>query len=358
MKGRQFPTQDKMMDAPRINIRRIASECGVSPATVSRVLNNKPDVSESIRKKILDTVKSMNYSVRFSVAQTDILGVTIEYPHAFSSPYVSALCDALEDTAFDLGYDLLILRNEWLRRSVDDYGIFLKRKMLAGIIMLLATQEDTFPAEIASVGFPHVVINSRPKGQVNYVDADWYQGAHEATKYLLSLGHSAIAFLHQSMNYFNNQERLRGYRDALLQSGGEVDTGLLLEAVGDSAFTAAYNGMNTLLLRRPDITALIVQNADILGIRQCARDRRIEIPADLSVVAYDDSPEMAHSVPSITVVAQRIADMGELAVREVVRQIQSPEEAGRLRQTVFPTQLILRESTAPRVDKACFSPMI
>jgi LacI family transcriptional regulator len=346
------------MDAPKINIRRIASECGVSAATVSRVLNNKPDVSESIRKKIWDAVKSMNYSVRLSVAQTDIIGVTVEYPHAFSSPYVSALFNALEDTAFDLGYDLLVLRNERLRRSMDDYGIFLKRKMLAGVIVLLSTQEDAFPLEIASVGFPHIVVNNRFEGPVNYVDADWYQGAHNATRYLLSQGHASIAFLHQSMKYFDNQERMRGYRDALTQAGYPVDPDLLLEAIGDPTFTASYNGLNTLLQRRPDITAMIAQNGDILGIRQFAHEHGIMIPTDFSVVAFDDSPEMAHSSPSITVVAQRIADMGELAVREVVRQIQSPEEAGRLRQTVFPTQLILRESTAPVIAKAVFSPII
>src|SRR3990172_10740262 len=133
------------MAAPKNNIRKIASVCGVSPATVSRVLNNKPDVSEPIRRRILDAVKSMNYSPRVSVAHTDILGVTVEYPHAFSSPYISALFDAMEDTAFDLGYDLLVLRNERLRRTVDDYGIFLKRKMLAGVIVLLSPLEDTFP---------------------------------------------------------------------------------------------------------------------------------------------------------------------------------------------------------------------
>ncbi len=339
------------MEAPKINIRNIASECGVSPATVSRVLNNKPDVSEPIRKKILDAVKSMNYSVRLSVAQTDIIGVTIEYNDAFSSPYVSTLLNAVEDTAFDLGFDILILRNERLRRSVDDYGIFLKRKMLAGVIVLLATLEDTFPAEIASVDFPHIVVNSRPKGSVNYVDADWYQGAYEATKYLLSLGHTAIAFQHQSMKYFNNQERMRGYQDGLAQAGLALDQALLLESIGDPTFSASYNGLNTLLQRRPNLTAMIAQNGDVLGIRQSAREHGIEIPKDLSVLAYDDSPEMAHTNPSITVVAQRIEDMGELAVREVVRQIQSPEEAGKLHQTVFPTQLILRESTAPAVVK-------
>ncbi len=218
--------------------------------------------------------------------------------------------------------------------------------------MLLSTLEDTFPSEIAADGFPHIVINNRFGGPINYVDANWYQGAYEATKYLLSLGHTSIAFLHQSMKYFDNQERIRGYRDALTQAGHSVRPDLLLEAIGDPTFSAAYNGLKTLLQRRPDITALFAQNGDILGILQCAREHGIEIPGDLSVVAFDDSPEMAHSTTSITVVAQRIADMGELAIREVVRQIQSPEETGKPRQTIFPTQLIIRESTTSPVAKS------
>lgn len=327
------------------NIRAIAEICKVSPATVSRVLNNKPDVSDSIRRKILDTIKKYNYSPRLSISQTEILGVTLEYSRAFSSPYVSALFESMEDTAFDLGYDLLILRNEKLRRMVDDYSMFLRRKMLSGIIMLLTKVEDTFPLEIAQAGFPHMVLGNSSQPPVNWVDSDCYSGMYEATRYLISLGHSRIAFLCQSPHHWDNLERMRGYRDALEQANIPFLENLTQDLVGDDVISAAYNSLNNLLYSHPKITALITPNWNILGVYESLRDHGMKIPEDLSVVALDDSLDMEYANPAITCVAQRIQQMGEFAVREVVKQIESPEEAKKVRQVVLPTQLIIREST-------------
>ncbi|KXK40353.1 MAG: HTH-type transcriptional regulator DegA [bacterium] len=331
----------------RRNIRAIAEICEVSPATVSRVLNNKPDVSDQIRKKILDAIKEHNYSPRLSVSQTEILGVTLEYSRAFSSPYVSAIFESMEDTAFDLGYDLLILRNEKLRRLVDDYSIFLRRKMLSGIIILLSKIEDTFPVDIAQAGFPHMVIGNRFDPPVNWIGGDCYTGMYEATRYLISLGHSRIAYIRHSPLYWDNQQRVRGYRDALEQANIPFAENMVRELVGEDVIAAAYNTLNNLFYSCPGITALITPNWDMLGIYECLREHGLRIPDDISVVALDDSPDMEHASPSITTVAQRIQQMGEFAVREVVKQIESPEEAAKIRRVVLPTELIIRESTRP-----------
>jgi DNA-binding LacI/PurR family transcriptional regulator len=328
------------------NIREIAELCQVSVATVSRVLNNKPDVSEEIRRKITEAIKRNNYSPKLTMGAPDTLAVSLEHTQVFSSPYLRALLNSIEDTAFDCGYDIIILRNERLRRSIDHYDLFFKRKTIAGVIMLLTHLEDLFPVEIATEGFPHVVLNSQFAGRVNFIDTNVYLGTTEALRFLIAQGHTRIAFLKQPQNYFSHRERYRAYQDVMSAEGLLVDENLIIEPVSHSAYERGYHGLNSLLLTR-DFSALLVPVDGMLGVVQCARDRGCDIPGDLSVIAFDDAPETQYIEPSFTVVAQNFDLMGQHAVREVIRQIESPIDSEHPVKMILAPQLVVRESTAP-----------
>ena len=261
------------------------------------------------------------------------------------------MLNAIEDQAFAKDYDLVILRNERLRQiqgGQGGYEMYLKQRKISGLIVLLSTVEDRFPAEIARQGFPVVVVNNRPQMAVDHIDSDAYQGSYEATQYLIALGHEHIAFMHFSMNYLSHQERLRGYQDALREAGLRVDPEWFvnLDQAGSTTFEAGFNGLSTLLLRHPEVTAVLSQAETIMqGVVTCLQEMGRSVPGDLSLIAFDDSPMMAHSRPAFTVVKQDIPRIGALAVKRVVECIQSVEAQREPFKMILPNHLVIRQTT-------------
>jgi len=330
------------------NIQEIARVCGVSTATVSRVLNNKPDVSDGVRQRVLDTLREFNFTPKLTVNRTNILGVTIEYRHALSSPYISTILEAVEDTAYEAGYDVLILRNERLRQVKSHFGQFLRRKMISGLIVILSRINDSFLAEIAQDDFPHVVVGNRPAETDHYIDSDWYGGVKEATRHLVSLGHSAIAFIQPGLNaYFDHRERLRGYLDGLKEAGIVPRHEMIVD--GDrgtsSPLEFGYEAANTLLGQFLDVTAVMTVNEAVGGVIEALRAHNLSVPEDMSIITFDDSVERAHFYPTLSVIAQDASTLGRLAAKEVISRIETPEANVVPIKMILPTKLIIRQTT-------------
>lgn len=328
------------------NIKEIARLCGVSTATVSRVLNSKPDVSDGVRQRILDTIRQFNFSPKLTVNRSNILGVTVEYSHALSSPYISKILESIEDTAYEAGYDVLILRNERLRQARTHYGVFLRQKMIAGVIVLLSRINDSFPREIADEGFPHMVISNRPGDGIHYIDADWYSGTLEATRYLISLGHTSIAFIQPAVNhYYDHRERLRGYLEGFREAGLAPCQELIIDTGGASPLEYGFEGLNTLLNKNLDVTAVLTINDAVGGVIESLRAHNLSVPEDISIITFDDSVERAYFYPSLSVVAQDANMLGRMAAKEVIEQIEMPEGIAEPIRTILPTKLIVRQTT-------------
>ena len=333
------------------NIREIARVCGVSTATVSRVLNDKPYVRDEIREHVFETINQFNLSPKLTVNHTNILGVTIEYRHALSSPYVGRILEAVEDTAYEAGYDVLILRNERLRQVRSNYWLFLRKKMISGLIIVLSRINDSFLAEIAQDDFPHVVVGNRPGPASPFINSDWYSGTKEATRYLISLGHRSIAFIQPTITaYFDYQERLRGYLDALREAGVAAQEELIVDRGAASPLEFGYEAINTLLNTNLDVTALMTVNDSVGGVFECLRHHNLSVPEDMSVIAFDDSVERAHFHPSLSVIAQDAGTLGRLAAKEVIQRIETPEESAPPINSILPTQFIIRQTTAARAQ--------
>lgn len=332
------------------NIREIAQLCGVSAATVSRVINNKPDVSAPLRDKILSTIRELDYTPRVTVNPSNIIGLTLEYTSAFSSRYVSDLTNAIEDCAFSQGYDLLIMRNEVLRTTDEDVTQYLKRRMVSGLVSMLSRAEDNYIGQLAESGFPHVVISNPQDGTSPDIRSDCYQGMVETLEYLIEFGHRQIGFIHNSMDYYDHIERRRAYIDVLARHELPTEPCLMLELSGATQDEAGYQTANTLLRRYPQITALLVPCEGVMGVLDCLYDMQLKVPEDISIVAFDEEPWMRHTHPAITSLVQKLDQIGFIAVRELTRLMQNGTGNQPMFSKVLPSQLIVRESTGPAKD--------
>lgn len=330
----------------RGNIKEIAKICGVSTATVSRVINNKPDVSEASREAILATIRELDYKPKLTVNPTNIIGLTVEYGNVFSSNYITQLVNAIEDGAYAQDYDIMILRNEHMRTVDEHHGQFLKRRMVSGLVTLLSRADDTYPQHLAEEHYPHIVISNPCGGQANSIGTDAYQGMRDAMDYLIELGHQHIGFLHGSMDYHDHRERKRGFFDALEEAGLSTKEAYASEIGGYDPSELGYQTAYSFLKRYPQTTAILAHGESVMGVLECFRSLGLEVPRDISLIAFDDEPWMKFTNPSVTVVVQDLNEIGSRAVRDVIRQINQGEKA-HINSTVLPAKLIIRQSTAP-----------
>lgn len=329
----------------RQTIKDIAQLAGVSTATISRVLNNKADVSEEVRERVMQIITATNFSPRQMSSPHNIIGITVEYRDALSSRYVSNILRAAEEMAFEAGYNLLILRNEQLRKHGAHVTVHLKQALLSGIIVLLSQTDDTFFRQLAKDGFPHVIVSNRPAGDINYVDADARSGTREAVRYLAGLGHQRIALHLPSAAHFGDQERIAGYREGIAAAGLPVEEKLIVchSLAGSQPEPPLPEGLQRLLDQHP--TALIT-DCTTGGDLQQLDELGLHMPQDLSVVAYADTLEREMHGHRLTVIAQDAGELGWMAARSVINQTRG--RAGMLPyRAVLATRLILGDTTGP-----------
>jgi LacI family transcriptional regulator len=198
--------------------------------------------------------------------------------------------------------------------------------------------------------FPFVLIDHQGTGQeCPAVGATNWQGAYNATEYLIKLGHTRIGFVAGSMDLRCAQDRLAGYRSALRTH--HIPELREMEYEGDFNQPDGYAGASVLLDLASPPTAIFASNdAMAMGAMDAIRNRGLRVPADVSVVGFDNVPQSAVVFPPLTTVQQPLEQMGRVAAQMLLGILKEPErEAGRIE---LPTELIVRESTASPKDRA------
>ncbi|MFM7205871.1 MAG: LacI family DNA-binding transcriptional regulator [Planctomycetaceae bacterium] len=294
------------------NVRVIASRSKVSPATVSRVLNNHPDVDEATRERVLACINELGYVPRIGRRITNV--VALAYPDdpvrseygAFEPALLNGIMRGLEEHGFDL--KLLSIRRDKL--PGETYTQFFMRKGIRGVIMrCFRTNRSTISA-IAGEGFPGVVVAADfddPK--VNFIRSDSYPSSRRAVEHLLALGHRRIGLAVHNVADTDHGDRRRAYADALAAAGVPLDPALVMELpAGISAGEQALDSLTGL----PDpATAIFATNPmTAIGIMRRAQERGIAVPRELSVVGVDDSDVRMHVWPRLTAVIQDASALG------------------------------------------------
>jgi len=349
----------------RLTIREVAEAAGVSTQTVSRVLNNRPDVSaetfERVQQIITDTGYAPNMLARGLIqGRSRTLGV-VAYGLEYFGP--TRVLTGIEQQAAEMGYSMsLNLIHQPEMDGVDGLLNSLSARQVDGIIWAIPevsrnrtwshTKGPDFPVPVLLVG------GMSGHSSLPSIAIDNYAIGRLATDHLLDGGARRIGIITGPLNWWEAQERQRGWRETLEARGVPADDRLVVE--GDWTAMSGEHGLDRLLETAPDIDAVFASNDQMaLGVLHGAHRLGRPVPDDLSVVGADDIAEGSHYWPSLTTVHQPLRDAGALAVKtidELIRRANGAVDAGNPtieRDRLLAPALIVRESSrfVPSADE-------
>ena len=325
----------------RVTIAQIAEESGLSTATVSKVLNGRPDVSAPTRRLVQEVLVSSGYRKR---QRTDVPPLIDVVFNDFDSPWATEIvrgaAAAAQAEGLTVAFTALSEGDE--RRVWFDH---ITSRGTRGIILLLSQLTERQRGELSARGLPFVVIDptAEPGPEVSSVGATNWSGGLAATNHLIELGHQRIAIITGPPALLCSRARLDGYRGALERAGLSVDEQLVRP--GDFRVKAGYAQAKVLFDLSDRPTAIFAGNdLAALGVLRAAREANLHVPLDVSVVGFDDIPLAAWSTPALTTVRQPLTEMAAVAVQTLL----DIAENGPLKRRVeLATDLVVRESTAP-----------
>jgi LacI family transcriptional regulator len=331
----------------KTTIRDIAAHTGVSIATVSRVLNGRPDVSAVTREAILHYVREQGYYSNRTArglagGRTGLIGLAMPFVDAYFGLIAAGAAEALGQ--HDSRLVLCLTEHE------HDREITLLDRLMHGTtdggLILLPSETNTELLSLRRQGYPFVVIDPMvplDEGLPVVASAHWH-GARTATEHLISLGHRRIGVITGHPTWVASIDRLAGYQAAMASAGLPIHPELICHSdwhIEGGSAEARH------LLDVPDPpTAIFAFNDNMaIGVMQVARERGLHIPRDLSVVGVDDIEMTECLTPPLTTVRQPLREMGRVASGLLMRLIEGQQvEATRLD---LVNRLIVRESTAP-----------
>lgn len=331
----------------RPSVSEIATLAGVSKSTVSLVLNNRPHVSESMRKRVLDALEALHTQ---SSGTSHIKGpfkILLLHPaHMGSIQVFRELLRGIHRGIEDAGGRLTLAVHQPPLHPNHTTNVLLLDPTLRphGVLLMGALRDDPILELLRKEKLPTVLVARETAFDgFSAVGMDNYKGSMEAVEYLIRLGHRRIAFLGGDEQYEYTRNRMAGYWDALAQAGLTPGKWVFL-GKGDEAARALLSASSS-----PPVTAIFFVNdehaSQALPVLQ---KEGIRIPEDLSVIAFDDTEIMSQWTPPISSVAVPRIEIGELAVKSLVEQITRPSiESIRI---ILHTQLRIRETSVRAIQ--------
>ncbi len=335
-----------MITMKPITIRDIARELGISVSTVSRALQNHPDISEQTKATVRECAKKLNYkpnimASNLRTSKNTTIGVVLpELNHHF----FSSVLDGIEQTANEAGYNILICQTgedvEKERSSVHT----LISSRVAGMLVGVSKQTKSLQhlQDVLDNGIPLVLYDRPcPSLQCDQVVSDDYLGAFNAVEYLIQTGCKRVMYLSSSMQLEVSRRRYQGWRDALLRYNIPVTDSLIMEC--DTRSKAIIDTPN--ILQRDDKPeAIFCVNDDCAaGVLHVAQILGVKIPEELSICGFSDAPLCRATLPMLTTVQQHGVEIGKRAMLRLLKRLGGEE---RIPQTeMVPTDLIVRETT-------------
>lgn len=310
----------------RITIDDVARKAGVSKQTVSRVINNKPDVAPNTRERIQSIIQSMGYTpdpiARSMKGRTYTFGCITPSlsDYTFASIVQAAQTEARNNGYFFLTgsapteYDVAPLLDELLSRRVDG-------------LMVINPRDDNryrYLIPIINTGLPVVYVKNAPVDEpVSAVCLDDLLGGYIATNYLISLGHTSIVMIKGPEIEECTQKRYAGYLNALDEAGISEDQRLIVQ--GDWSAQSGKSVIDKLLRYPVRFTAIFAHNDRMaLGAMRAVRDAGLRIPQDISVIGYDDLPLTGYCDPPLTTIRQPLNQFGQIGTQLLINALNQP----------------------------------
>jgi LacI family transcriptional regulator len=336
-----------MPDTPPrdVTISAIAEEAGVSAPTVSRVLNGRGDVAPATRERVENLIRAHGYRRRGSRPRERVGLLDLVF-NDLDSPWAVEIIRGVEDAAHETGTGIVVSAIHRRVSSTRQWLENVRSRATDGAILVTTDLDPELREELRELHVPAVVVDpvGVPDLDTPTVGATNWAGGLSATEHLIHLGHRRIAFVAGRPELWCSRARLDGYRAGLETAGLAVDGDLVVP--GEFGYESGFRAGERLFgLAEPPTAVFAASDQMALGVYEALRRRGLRVPADVSVVGFDDLPEASWSSPSLTTVRQPLSDMGRLAVRTVHRLVQ--RETIESPRVELATELVVRDSTAP-----------
>ncbi|MEU7800222.1 LacI family DNA-binding transcriptional regulator [Micromonospora arborensis] len=328
-----------------VTIAMIARLAGVSVPTVSRVINGRSDVAPDTRERVEALLNRHGYRRRSPARRTDAALIDLVF-NDLDSPWAVEIIRGVEDVGQTSGVGTVVSAIHWRISSAKQWLDNMRTRSTEGVIFVTSMVNPPLQAELRRLHLPVVIID--PAGvdpqESPTIGATNWAGSLSANQYLISLGHRRIGFIAGPPHLMCSRARMDGYRAALGAADIPIDDALIRP--GNFYHEAGFSA-GTQLLALPDPPTAIFASSDqmALGVYEAVRKRGLRVPDDISVVGFDDLPEVRWCSPPLTTVRQPLAEMGMLAARTVLRLAGGEKtESPRVE---LATELIVRDSAAP-----------
>ncbi|WP_172384307.1 LacI family DNA-binding transcriptional regulator [Streptomyces sp. MNP-20] len=332
----------------------IAAQAGVSEATVSRVLNGKPGVATATREAVLAALDVLGYERPVRLRRRGSAGLVGLITPELDNPIFPALAQVIGQALTRQGYTPVLATQTPGGSTEDELTEMLVDRGVAGIIYVSGLHADTTAdtrryAALAAKGVPHVLVNGfSPEVDAPFVSTDDRAAAQLAVRHLASLGHTRVGLAVGPRRFVPVVRKIEGFRLGMRerfgltaeQSDALVEHSLYTLEGGQAAATALIARGCTGIVCASDMMAL--------GAIRAARQQGLEVPRDISVVGFDDSPLIAFTDPPLTTVRQPVQAMGQAAVRTLLEEVGGTPAPHS--EFVFMPELVVRGSTASGRD--------
>ena len=319
----------------RINISKVASEAGTSIKTVSRVLNNRPDVAPETRQRVQDVIARLGYQpsalARSLVSRrTHTLGLINA---DFNDENFAKIVAGAEVEARRRGYFFILGSTERNPEGKAEYVRLLTERHVEGMLFTRpgpeanhsrsSSEHDLIDMRRAGVPVVTIMAYHVPGETLTAVDVNNVEGGQLATRCLLDSGHRAVAMIMGPKSFKSTTDRTHGYVLALEAAGIELDSRLIVE--GDWSYASGYQATQALLASGQPLSALFAQNDRMaMGAIRALREAGRHVPQDVAVVGYDDVPGAEYFDPPLTTIRQPFREMGAVATRLLIQTVEEP----------------------------------
>ncbi len=326
----------------------VAHAAGVSDATVSRVLSGYEFVRESTRNRVMEAVERLGYVANLQArtlagGRSRIIGLLV--PNLGNS-YIGTIARGIDQALEHANYDLLLYTSHRHPSKESLYVSAITNGLTEGLLLIAPLVPAAYLDALREKNFPYVLIDQvDDTADSPVVESTNWQGAYEATRYLIQLNHTRIAFIKGTLAVRSAVDRLHGFKAAMKDCGIPVSEELIID--GDFLPQPSYESTKRLLQSvNPLPTAIFASNdLSAFGAIDAIRECGLHIPDDISIVGFDDIPQASIVYPKLTTVRQPLEEMGQVAVKLLLERIE--DQTLPPQRVTLETEFVIRDSCGP-----------
>lgn len=325
------------------SIREVAKLAGVSPSTVSRVMNHTANVNEEKKQKVLQVIKETGFMPNelarsLYKKNSKIIGVIVP---DIDNPFFSELAKVIEEETFLNGYRLTLCSSNYDKEKERVNIQMLTQLKAEGIILI--TNDETLREEVEKCSIPVVVLDRKiaAKNSLSYIHANHYKGSQIATKHLIECGCKNIVKLREPQIYSSGRQCFAGYTNSCKEYGIPVQ---YIDCKYD--YKAGLKAADELLLRYPKVDGILANNDMVaIAVYKALTKKGYRVPEDIQLIGFDNIAFSYMMVKELTTIAQPIRKMGQMAVKSILRYVNGKITE---QEHVLDVALIKRETTKER----------